>query len=159
MAEHTELTVETMLKVVAQKFQVAPEDITSEKASQDVLEARWAFVYLAFRLVHAARMKKAWEENPERVRGAGFAAMRYFERQIYDELRELFNADYADIRQLDGEAIKLRETNRAFYDKTEAIWVEIDEAYDLDAGQSGVIWIDRCDTNSGDEGSQSQEGC
>ena len=138
-----ELTVETMLETVAQKFQVAPKDIASEKGAQSVYEARCAFVYLAHRLVHAARMKEARKENPEGIRRAGFAAMRHFTNRIYDELRELFNVDYADIRQLDDEAISLRKENEEFHNKTEAIWEEIDDAYELGSGQSGVIWIDR----------------
>ena len=144
----TGLSIETMLDVVEKKFQVPAQEIASDNDSRAVQEARNAFIYLATRLVHASCMNGVREENPDALRRAGFAVMRHFEKEIIAELCELFNTDYKTVRGFDNEAIRLREESKEYYEKTEAIWAELDEAYELGMANSPVIWIDRTGVSS-----------
>lgn len=155
--DHNELTIGTVFDAVAHKFDVPAEEITDKNRPKEAEEACYAAVYLAKRLVHADRMNKAKAKNPEVFPTCGWVAMRAITRDIDRELSEVLGEDYGVARFYDNEATRLRAENKEFRKKTDDIWAEIDDAYELDTDHSHVIWRDQIEERMAQEETQAEE--
>ena len=154
---HNELTIETVIDAVAHKFDVPAEEITNENRPKEAEEACYAAVYLAKRLVHADRMNKAKAKDPEGFLSYGWVAMRAITRDIDRELSVVFGEDYGALYHYEKQAVRLRKENEEFRKKTDDIWAEIDDAYELDTDHSHVIWRDQIEERMAQEETQAEE--
>ena len=154
---HNELTIGTVVDAVAHKFDVPAEEITDENRPKAAEEACYAAVYLAKRLVHADRMNKAKAKDPEGFLSYGWVAMRAITRDIDKELSAVFGEDYGALYHYEKQAVRLRKENEEFRKKTDDIWSEIDDAYELGTDCSHVIWRDQMEEELTQEATQAEE--
>ena len=154
---HNELTIGTVIDAVAHKFDAPAEEITDENRPKAAEEACYAAVYLAKRLVHADRMNKAKAKDPEGFLSYGWVAMRAITRDIDKELSAVFGEDYGALYHYEKQAVRLRKENEEFRKKTDDIWSEIDDAYELGTDCSHVIWRDQMEEELAQEAAQAED--
>lgn len=154
---HNELTIGTVVDAVAHKFDVPAEEITDKNRPKAAEEACYAAVYLAKRLVHADRMNKAKAKDPEGFLSYGWVAMRAITRDIDKELSAVFGEDYGALYHYEKQAVRLRKENEEFRKKTDDIWSEIDDAYELGTDCSHVIWRDQMEEELAQEAAQAED--
>ncbi len=154
---HNELAIGTVIDAVAHKFDVPAKEITDENRLKAAEEACYAAVYLAKRLVHADRMNKTKAKDPEGFLSYGWLAMRAITRDIDKELSAVFGEDYGALYHYEKQAIRLRKENEEFRKKTNDIWSEIDDAYELGTDCSHVIWRDQMEEELAQEAAQAED--